>query len=101
MEKLSSVKDKSKGIIEVLRINVKHFLENTMLGKLWVNFMVVLSVASSLLYIGLTYTLVDNIPGTKLYVLFNDLEIYISSMFLADWILSLLKAENKTNFLLG
>ena len=93
--------DKSKGILEIVRINIKYFMEDTLWGRLWINMMVVLSVLSCMLYIVLTYITTDNKSGTKSFVMFADLEIIISSMFLADWVLSLLKAENKTKFLLG
>ncbi len=91
--------DQSRGISEIVRSAVTHFLDQTLFGHLYTQLLVLLNVLSCFQYIYLTYTTVDTNNEASLYYTFYYLEVCVGSLFLLDWFLSLLKAETKINFL--
>lgn len=91
--------DQSRGVSEIVRSGVTHFLDQTLLGHLYTQLLILLNVLSCFQYIYLTYTTVDTNNAAPLYYTFYYLEVCVGSLFLLDWFLSLLKAETKMNFL--
>lgn len=91
--------DQSRGINEIVRTNIQYFLNQTAIGHLYSQLMIILNVLSCFQYIYLTYTTVDTNSGSSLYLTFFYLELCIACMFMLDWTLSLLSAENKFIFI--
>lgn len=88
--------DKHKSRIEVIRISVKDFLNNTLLGLFYNQFMLAISVISCFQFIYQTY-----LEGhTELLTHFKKLELGIACLFLFDWCLYLFVSEHKWAYLL-
>ena len=98
-EQIDDGEDQTRSIMEILRTNIRYFRDETLLGNLWGHLMIIVSVLSCFQYIYLTYTNLDNNRGSNLYQFFFLLELTIGSLFLADWTLALLSAENKVIYL--
>ncbi len=101
IEKLDDEANKSnwKEDLEQARLAVKEFLETTIIGKLYTNFLLVMSVISVLEYISILY--LNENRSADLYLL-NDLENFefaIAGLFGLDWIVCFFLAEHKLVFL--
>lgn len=90
--------DQSKGINEIVREHVRHFIDNTIIGYLYSQLMIVLNVLSCFQYIYLTYTTDETNRESPMYWTHFYLELGTACMFFLDWILAFLSSENKFNF---
>jgi hypothetical protein len=93
--------EKSKNLVENIRIQVKNFKQNTIFGKIFAYFVIVLNVLISIQFIYLTYSLDDDSRGRKLYSTYFTIDIIVTSVFVVDWVLCLLGSENKLKFLVS
>jgi hypothetical protein len=91
--------EKGPSLLEKLREKIKHFKERTMLGMLWIQLMLFVSVLSAIVYIYTTYTTLDNNKGESINGVFFILELILGGLFVIDWTMSFFGAENKLSFL--
>ena len=99
-EKVENDADEAgKGLIETVRLTIKYYRDQTLMGSIYTQFMVVINVMSCFQYIYLTYTDVDNNRQSDLYLAFFFTAFGIGCLFLFDWVLSLLCADNIIHFM--
>lgn len=92
----SDFEDKHKSRMEILRLATKDFLNNTIFGLAYNQFMLAISVLSCFQFIYQTY-----LEGHySLLQTFKKLELGIACLFLFDWVLYLFVSEHKWAYLL-
>jgi hypothetical protein len=80
--------------IEQYRSRTQFIMEHTIIGTVYFNILLTLSVLSCFQYIYSTYPSSD----PSLPQLFSKLELCLASLFLFDWCLSFFVAEQKVAF---
>jgi hypothetical protein len=86
-------------LIEIIRIHLKKFMSRSLIGRVYTQIMIVLSLVSCLEYIYQTY-LTDHLKYERdqRYVL-ALFELIISSLFTFDWVVAFFLADHKLVFI--
>jgi hypothetical protein len=84
--------------MELIRLNIKHYRDHTVLGHLYTQLMVLINVLSCFQYIYLTYTSIDTNNKADLYYAVFYLELCAACLFVFDFVLSILSADNLLYF---
>ncbi len=85
--------------IEMTRLKVKKFLAASLLGRAYMNMMLVLSVLSCFQYIYQTYLDPSKPAEANTLRHLASLELGLASLFGFDWCLALFVADHKSEFL--
>jgi hypothetical protein len=86
---------KIKSQFETLRLLTKNMLETSIIGQIYSQVLLGISVLSCLQFIYQTYLDQNTRHGAALLLYFSKLELGIASLFLFDWSLQLFIAENR------
>lgn len=95
----SDEEEKHRSGYEALRIKIKHFLEYNLVGQLYSQIVLILSLLTSIQYIYYTYTTLESNMGTAMYSLFLNIDLIIAVFFLFDWALNWFIAEHKKAYI--
>ena len=86
-------------VIETVRLKVKKYMTKSYYGKLYTQFMLIISVISCLEYIYQTY-LTDRLEFQRMQLYYlGRFEMVLSCIFMFDWLLSYFLADHKFVFL--
>jgi hypothetical protein len=87
--------DKRKSKWELLRHGTKNFIENSVFGGLYIQFLLLVSVLSCFEFIYQTYLDLDTDSGVRTLDFFTDLELGVAGLFAFDWMLMLFISDHK------
>jgi hypothetical protein len=100
IEKISD-DDEHKHFLENIRLSVKSFMNKTIIGKLYFEFMTVLNLLSCMEYIYTTYLHYAK-PNHLVYIHFcRKIELYAAAIYCFDWAFNLFLADHRSMYLIS
>jgi hypothetical protein len=91
--------DKHKSKLETFRLATKEFLNNTLFGHIYTQFLLTISVLSCFQFIWQTYLPAQSTDEDSLLGVFAQLELSIAILFVMDWIILFFVSDHKYTYL--
>lgn len=91
--------EKHKSKLETCRLATKEFLNNTLFGHMYTQFLLMISVLSCFQFIWQTYLPAKSSSAGSLLDVFAQLELAIAVLFVVDWMLLFFISDHKFTYI--